>query len=154
MAKKTVKAAGVSKYRSAETHKLECRDCGTSAVFSKTTLAYTCWECVCAMVDNIVPTTSYRPRGYPRGWKFMTTFVHSDGTVYCKGVEQPELKNTLEPTEIKVSPKDTRSKAQKANDKQDTLIQINALKKQIKKEKRVTFRRKLETQLKQIQKRL
>jgi hypothetical protein len=53
-----------------------------------------------------------------------------------------------------VSPKDTRSKAQKANDKQDTLLQINALKKQIKKEKRVTFRRKLETQLKQIQKRL
>lgn len=154
MAKKTVKAAGKSKYRSAETHKLECRDCGAISVLSKSTLAYTCWECVSSMVDNTVPTTSYRPRGYPRGWKFMNVFVHADGTVYHKGVEQSDLKNTLDPTEIKVSPKDTRSKAQKADEKQDNLLQISVLKKQIKKEKRVTFRRKLETQLKQIQKKL
>jgi pyruvate/2-oxoacid:ferredoxin oxidoreductase alpha subunit len=36
----------------------------------------------------------------PRGWKFMKEFVDKEGNVYHKGVEQPELKGSLEPTEI------------------------------------------------------
>jgi uncharacterized membrane protein len=31
----------------------------------------------------------------PRGWHFMKEFVDKSGNVYYKGVEQPELKNTL-----------------------------------------------------------
>jgi len=36
----------------------------------------------------------------PRGWHFMNEFVDSEGNVYHKGVEQPELKGTLTPTII------------------------------------------------------
>jgi hypothetical protein len=32
----------------------------------------------------------------PRGWHFRDVFVDSEGNVYHKGIEQPELKGTLE----------------------------------------------------------
>ena len=31
----------------------------------------------------------------PRGWHFRDVFVDSEGNVYHKGIEQPELKGTL-----------------------------------------------------------
>ena len=34
----------------------------------------------------------------PRGWHFMAEFVDSEGNVYFKGIEQPELKGSLSPT--------------------------------------------------------
>tara|TARA_B100001175_G_C19045008_1_gene419229 strand:- start:96 stop:575 length:480 start_codon:yes stop_codon:yes gene_type:complete len=36
----------------------------------------------------------------PRGWRWMTEFVTADGTVYHKGVEQPDLKGTRPITDI------------------------------------------------------
>jgi hypothetical protein len=36
----------------------------------------------------------------PRGWRWMTEFVLADGTVYHKGVEQPDLKGTRPITDI------------------------------------------------------
>lgn len=44
----------------------------------------------------------------PRGWKFMKEFVDKDMNVYHRGIEQPELKGTLKPTEI--IPKEKRPK--------------------------------------------
>jgi len=158
MIKKSVKRSTrqdqVPRRRINETHELECRECGAIAVKPVQTTAYTCWECVSSMLEDSLLPAAKRPTGYPRGWKFMGEFVHVNGTVYHKGIEQPNLKGTLKPTEIKERPKDTRSKAQKAADKQDTLVEISKLKKAIKKESRVTYRRKLETQLKQLQKKL
>lgn len=40
---------------------------------------------------------------YPRGWKLYKVFVDENKNVYYKGVEQPELKGTLEPTVIEPS---------------------------------------------------
>ena len=37
----------------------------------------------------------------PRGWHFMKVFVDKKGNVFYRGVEQPKLKGTLPPTEIK-----------------------------------------------------
>ena len=34
----------------------------------------------------------------PRGWHFRDVFVDVEGNVYYKGIEQTELKGTLEPT--------------------------------------------------------
>ena len=34
----------------------------------------------------------------PRGWHFRPVYVDSEGNVYHKGVLQPELKGTLDPT--------------------------------------------------------
>lgn len=151
---KPTEAASKPRYRAAETHKLECKDCGAIECKPITVTAYTCWECVSKMLDCSALPAAKRPTGYPRGWKFMGVFVHANGVVYHKGVEQPELKGTLKPTEIKQVTKDTRSKAQKADEKQEALLQISNLKKEIKKEKRITYKRKLESQLKQIQKKL
>ena len=37
----------------------------------------------------------------PAGWHWMAEFVDKDGTVYHRGKEQPKLKGTLSPTEVK-----------------------------------------------------
>ena len=133
-------------------HEVECKICGVVAIKSQAVTGYVCHECV---VDSWDPPQAKKKRvGYPRGWKFMKQFVHADGTVFFKGEEQPKLKGTLSPTPIKKKVKDTRSKAQRAQEKQDLLMEINKLKKAIKKEKRVTYRRKLESQLKKLTKKL
>ena len=137
--------------------KLECQSCGQE-VYRETvtvgTILKSCSDCVKEMWDpNDLPKPK-RPSGFHRGWKFMKQFVHENGSVYHKGEEQPDLKGTLPPTPRKETKKDTRSKVQKATDRQDLLVGINKLKKQIKKEKRVTYKRKLETQLNKLNKQL
>ena len=154
MAKTKKQTSNTPPRRSQETHTLECRECGALAEKSIDVTAYTCWECVNASWDESALPKPKRPAGYPRGWKFMKEFVHENGTVYHKGVEQPNLKGKLKPTKIKEVPKDTRSKTQKARDKQEALEELAKLKKLIKKEKRVTYRRKLESQLKKLEKKV
>lgn len=154
MAKKKTTKAKASPSRSKETHTLECRGCGALSEKNIETTAYTCWECVMDMWDGSGLPKPKRPSGFHRGWKFMKVFVHENGTVYHKGVEQPDLKGTLPATPKKETTKDTRTKTQKARDHQELLVEIAKLKKEIKKEKRVTYRRKLETQLKKLSKQL
>jgi hypothetical protein len=137
-----------------ETHTIECKVCGVEKVASINVTAYTCALCVVEMWDPADAPKAKRTIGYPPGWKFMKEFVHENGTVYRKGEEQPDLQGTLPPTVLKVKQKDPRSKAQKARDKQELLVKINNLRKEVKKESRVTYRRKLETQLKKLEKQL
>ena len=137
-----------------ETHTIECKVCGVGKVAPINITGWTCAECVVEMWDPADAPKAKRPTGYPPGWKFMKEFVHEDGSVYHKGEEQPALYGTLPPTPIKVKQKDTRSKAQKAAEKHDLLVKINNLRKEVKKESRTTYRRKLETQLKKLEKQL
>ena len=70
-------------------------------------------------------TKEIRPRtGRPSGWHFMKEFVDKDGTVFHKGVEQPDLKGTLPATVVK--PK----KKTKRRTQQEILIARDAEKKQ------------------------
>tara|TARA_R110000803_G_scaffold77971_1_gene142940 strand:- start:711 stop:1130 length:420 start_codon:yes stop_codon:yes gene_type:complete len=136
---------------------IECQRCGQieqRATLVPGTRLLQCSDCVKELWDPADAPKPKKPTGFHRGWKFMKEFVHENGTVYHKGEEQPKLKGTLPPTPKKITEKDTRSKAQKARDKQEVFVGINKLKKQIKKEKRVTHRRKLETQLKKLTKQL
>ena len=72
--------------------------------------------------------------GRPAGWHFMNEFVDKDGTVFHKGVEQPDLKGTLKPTKIKPKKKaKRRSQEQILLDRHDEKKQ--ALKKSIQKQK-------------------
>jgi hypothetical protein len=151
--KKTIKTKARSP-RSRETHMLECKVCGTPSERNIEVVAYTCWECVNEMCATSVLPKPKRPAGFLRGWKFMKVFVHENGTVYHKGVEQPNLKDTLPATPRKETKKDARTKTQKARDRQTTLVQISKLKKEIQKEKRITYKRKLETKLKTLIKQL
>ena len=58
----------------------------------------------------------------------MKEFVHSDGTVYQFGVEKPELKGTIKPTDI-----DSIKKQQKADKEKNKKLKI--LKKQKREER-------------------
>ena len=72
--------------------------------------------------------------GRPAGWHFMNEFVDKDGTVFHKGVAQPDLKGTLKPTKIKPKKKaKRRSQEQILLDRHDEKKQ--ALKKAIQKQK-------------------
>ena len=51
-------------------------------------------------IEDVVDDTVFIEIKKPRGWHFMAEFVDSEGNVYFKGVEQPELKGTLSPTII------------------------------------------------------
>ena len=74
--------------------------------------------------------------GRPSGWHWMNEFVDKDGTVYHKGKEQPKLKGTLPPTEIRPKKKPTkkrRTKEQILLDRHEEKKQ--ALKEAVKKQK-------------------
>lgn len=60
-----------------------------------------CWYCTERMTEPPVINRSNVNTGKPRGWKLKSVFVDKDGTVYHKGIEQPNLKGTLPVTEIK-----------------------------------------------------
>jgi len=96
------------------------------------------------------PLVQKKKAGYPKGWRFMTEFVHTDGTVYHKGVEQPGLKGTLKPTEVVAKPK--LSKKQKEEQKLSLIEEYAVLKKKLKSEKRKTVRKKIELRLNKLSK--
>ena len=47
-----------------------------------------------------IEDSSFKEIKRPRGWQFRAIFVDSERNVYNKGVLQPELKGTLQPTII------------------------------------------------------
>ena len=77
---------------------MECKRCGQMAKCGEDATAVTCSDCVNEMVDPI--EIGYKKSDKPRGWTLKGVFVDKDGNVYHKGVEQPDLKGTLEPTVI------------------------------------------------------
>ena len=136
---------------------LECKDCGTFVkTASDDAVSVVCWECVIEAQREydqpLVKKKLVAAQGYPKGWRFMKEFVHANGTVYHRGVEQPDLKGTLEPTTIIVKPK--KSKAQKAQEKADAMKRYAELKKTLKKETRKGAIKKIESELKRLQKQI
>lgn len=81
-------------------HYMECKLCGQYSECSPTSKSVTCSQCVESMVEKPNTKQPYQSTGKPRGWAFMAEYVHSDGTVYHKGVEQPKLKGKKKPTVI------------------------------------------------------
>jgi hypothetical protein len=103
-----------------------------------------CWSCLVRKLGNPTPPINdVKKDGYPRGWKFKVVFVHKDGTVYHKGVEQPELKGTLDPTEI---PK--KKQVQSKEKKQIDFKKIKDFKTKIKKENDIKKKKRIEKKLK------
>ena len=61
-------------------------------------------KAVMGKIHKMFPETAPKSKpktGRPAGWHWMAEFVDKDGTVYHKGKEQPKLKGTLPPTEVK-----------------------------------------------------
>ena len=78
--------------------------------------------------------------------------MHVDGTVYHSGVVQPQLANTLPPTPIETVQK--KSKHERERDRLALLAELQKLKKQLAKEVRKTFKAKLQSKIKKLQKQL
>ncbi len=136
-----------------QNHIIACKGCGVEKQASISVTGYTCSDCVIEMWDPADEPKTKKPSGYLPGWKFMKLFVHANGSVYHRGIEQLELKGTLPSTPIPVKTAVVKkSKIQKATEKQEALNEFAKLKKQLNKELRITYRKKLESRLKQLQK--
>lgn len=80
---------------------IECYSCG--AVIKDTAFSaekVLCWQCCIDKHWDKTEIVHKKTSDKPRGWKFRAVYVHKDGTVYHKGVEQPDLKGTLPATVI------------------------------------------------------
>ena len=113
---------------------LDCHKCGRWVEVDTQAHKVTCAYCVQLAVGFPDDEPKKVSSGRPAGWHFMNEFVDKDGTVFHKGVEQPDLKGPLKPTKVKPKKKaKRRSQEQILLDRHDEKKQ--ALKKAIKKQK-------------------
>lgn len=113
-----------------------------------------CWKCVSKMVKG-PEIKSVIKSDKPRGWKFMKEYVHVDGTVYHKGVEQPELKGTLPASVIEVKEEKKKLTKQEKVELQSKLgIEIQNLKAAMFNENRKTKRAELQRTLQKLNRQL
>jgi ribosomal protein S27E len=135
----------ISRYRY-----MACKKCGQMQQVSNEATACTCWSCVQEMVEPPRETKSRVTTGRPFGWHFMKQFVDKDGKVYHKGIEQPKLKGTLEPTKVK-KPKRIPARV-KDRLKREAISSINKLKKELVKAKFKKDKKVIETELRKHRK--
>ena len=113
---------------------LDCHKCGRWVEVDTEAKKVTCAYCVQLAVGFPDDEPKKVSSGRPSGWHFMNEFVDKDGTVFHKGVEQPDLKGTLKPTKVKPKKKaKRRSQEQILLDRHDEKKQ--ALKEAIQKQK-------------------
>ena len=110
--RKAKKAEYVEVTRKAkQTHIITCTNCATEMEVDLSVKAVLCANCtVIKMIKLYGLPKGCGPKKEtgpvkPPGWHFYKEFVDKDGTVYHKGVEQPELLGTMEPTVVKVKKK-------------------------------------------------
>lgn len=132
---------------------IECYNCGSA--IKETTISaekVLCWQCC---IDNYWDKTEVlnkKPSDKPRGWKFMAVYIHKDGTVYHKGVEQPDLKGTLPLTAVKPKPKVTKKLTKKESS--DLVAELGTLKASLRRVKTMKTQTTLEKKIKAINKKL
>ena len=95
--------------------------CNEWTIVSEKATAVLCSRCVQQVVEPPVERGSTIKSDRPKGWKFMRLFVATDGTVFHKGVEQPDLKSTLPVTVI--APKVEKVKMS-PQEKQDAILAL------------------------------
>lgn len=79
-----------------------CYKCNINEVeISEDAVRGICWRC-CQRLVGPPHNLEKKKKGpkKPRGWHFMAEFVDSEGNVFHKGKEQPDLKGTLPPTKV------------------------------------------------------
>ena len=91
---------------------LTCKECDKVEVeVSFDTAAVTCAYCV---QRQLPPPVGIKPKSevekFPRGWHFKQRYVHTDGRVFCKGVETGETDTPETPKKKKVAKKKTPKK--------------------------------------------
>tara|TARA_R110002074_G_scaffold169177_1_gene330848 strand:- start:3264 stop:3809 length:546 start_codon:yes stop_codon:yes gene_type:complete len=125
---------------------MECKKCGAYENASESSISVTCSKCVEEMVEKPNTKQPYQSTGKPRGWAFMAEYVHADGTVYHKGVEQPKLKGKKKPTVI--VKKKTLTKKVKEKLMWTAAAKISVLKKELAKTKFKKDKKVIESNIK------
>ena len=90
---------------------LICKECKiTTVTVAQDIVAVTCAYCIQRSIEP-PKIISPKPEGekFPRGWHFKQRYVHTDGRVFCKGVDTGEV-DTPEPKTKKVVKKKTPKK--------------------------------------------
>lgn len=131
-----------------------CSKCDMRSVKIETTSkSGICWLCVTRALDPPKVLT-YKPSGRPRGWQFMNEYAHTDGTVYHKGVEQPKLKGTMDPTKVdtKKPAKKRITKKEKQKLQSEAGAKIFKLKKELAAATTKVAKRKITSQIKKLEK--
>lgn len=142
--------------RSKEQKSVICSKCHrTPMMIDSEAVKGICWKCVLLMTEPPKFDT-YKPTGRPRGWHFMEEYVDKDGNVFHKGVEQPDLKGTKKPTIIKTTVTNKRKKTKREREREKTIIsaEIFDLKKKLEKETRETYKKKIETEINKLQRKI
>ena len=86
---------------------MQCKHCYEYVEVNDNAVAITCSLCTViktlqhTSLEDMIPSLKKKSTGRPPGWHFMKEFIDKDGTVFHKGVEQPDLKGTLKPTKVK-----------------------------------------------------
>ena len=125
---------------------MECKKCGQYDSASQNSIAITCSQCVESMCEPPNVKQPYQSTGKPRGWAFMAEYVHADGTVYHKGVEQPKLKGKKKASVI--LKKKTLTKKTKEKLKWSASAIVGGLKKKLAKAKFKKDKKVLEADIK------
>lgn len=84
---------------------------------AETSIAAVCYLCVNKVVEAPIIKGIQEKSDKPKGWKFMKLYVHKDGTVYHKGVEQPSLHGTLPVTSTTDKPEKKKLSKQEKLDR-------------------------------------
>jgi len=134
---------------------LKCSRCSNTVYkVDVAAVSVICWRCVAKKSAPPDVNKSFNKSDKPRGWKFMKEYVHTDGTVYHKGIEVPELKGTLEVTVIKPKESKKLSKNEKHQMQLDLGTRIQKLKNEMFNEKRKTKRAEIQRTLQKLNKQL
>ena len=137
-AKKFVKMsdADISRMKSQPHQEIQC-SCGRWVFgVSMDAVSVKCPICVCLMAP-IEEKLTKQSSGFPRGWKLYAEFVHADGGVFHKGIEDPKLKGTLPPTDMtKIKEKalaNKKTKKEREAKKEARLVKQHDKKQELKK---------------------
>tara|TARA_R110001592_G_scaffold360240_1_gene668292 strand:- start:540 stop:1046 length:507 start_codon:yes stop_codon:yes gene_type:complete len=115
------------------------------------TIATLCHKCVNRVTEPPIFTPRYIPTGRPKGWQWMSEFVDKDGSVYHKGVEQPELKGTLPVYKVKtVKGKKRLTKREREAQRRKDAASLYSLKKKLIKAKLKKDQKPLEVQIRKL----
>lgn len=107
--------------------------CNSWARVGDSAVSVLCYKCVQMLLDPVVVKKPAAVKSdKPKGWKFMKEFVDKDGTVYFKGIEQPELKGTMDVTVVpEKEPKKKITREEKARMIEELGVDIKRLKNQL-----------------------
>jgi len=128
---------------------MACKDCGQDTVAGLASVSMVCSACVQELVGPPDIQSSRTTTGRPQGWHFMTEFVDESGSVFFRGVEQPDLKGTLDPT--KIEPKKRIRKKDKEAARSHASVQLHKLKKKLAKARFKKDQKPIMSEIKKLQ---